>query len=418
MAADLPDLDDMSVWLGLVAPKGTPKPIIDKINAEVVKILADPAVKEKSERTGNYPVTSTPGAVLRLHPQGGRSLVEGDQGNRHQVRLREDRHEPFGSFDRAGVAVGPGDRHCRRARAAGRHFPSRSIKIVVPFPAGGPSDVLARMIGQKMTEDWGQPVVIENRVGANTVIGAQQVAKAAPDGYTLLMAINSTLTMNQYLYRNPPYDPFNDFVPITLTAKSMVFMYVNAASDYKSVKEVIASAKAQPGKLNYGAGTITTPIDGLSVRQGGRDQDGPGQIQWQRPGRAGAPDQERGFHLRRHIGVDAAGAERAIPRLGEIRQSSVSSLAATFRPSRPSCRATRRSRSGSGWSRPRARRRRSSTSCRPRWSRFWPIPPSRQRQTPSGLFPATSTPAEFAAFIRKEAERWSTVVKETGLQYD
>jgi tripartite-type tricarboxylate transporter receptor subunit TctC len=70
-------------------------------------------------------------------------------------------------------------------------FPSRSIKIVVPFPAGGPSDVLARLIGQKMSEDWGQPVVIENRPGANTVIGAQLVAKAAPDGYTLLMAMTS-----------------------------------------------------------------------------------------------------------------------------------------------------------------------------------------------------------------------------------
>src|SRR5207253_2308795 len=126
-------------------------------------------------------------------------------------------------------------------------FPSRSIRIVVPFPAGGPSDVLARMIGQKVSEDWGQAVVIENRVGANTVIGAQQVAKSAPDGYTLLMAIDSTLTMNQYLYRNPPYDPFNDFSPITLTAKSMVFMFVNAASEYKSVQEIIAAAKAQPG---------------------------------------------------------------------------------------------------------------------------------------------------------------------------
>ena len=106
----------------------------------------------------------------------------------------------------------------------------------MPFPAGGPSDVLARMIGQKMTEDWGQPVVIENRAGANTVIGAQQVAKAAPDGYTLLMAINSTLTMNQYLYRTPPYDPFNDFAPITLTAKTMQLLIVNAASDVKSVQ--------------------------------------------------------------------------------------------------------------------------------------------------------------------------------------
>ncbi len=141
-------------------------------------------------------------------------------------------------------------------------YPNRSIKIVVPFPAGGPSDVLARMIGQKLTEDWGQPVVIENRPGANTVLGAQQVAKAAPDGYTLLMAIDSTLTMNQYLYRTPPYDPLNDFAPITLVAKTMQLLIVNSASDVKSVKDLIVKAKAQPGKLNYGAGTITTKLTG------------------------------------------------------------------------------------------------------------------------------------------------------------
>src|SRR5262245_55554409 len=141
-------------------------------------------------------------------------------------------------------------------------FPSRSIKIVVPFPAGGPSDVLARMIGQKMTEDWGQPVVVENRPGANTVLGAQQVAKAATDGYTLLMAIDSTLTMNQYLYRTPPYDPFTDFAPVTLTAKTMQLLIVNAASDMKTVKELIAKARTHPGKLNYGAGTITTKLTG------------------------------------------------------------------------------------------------------------------------------------------------------------
>src|SRR6476661_6156342 len=128
-------------------------------------------------------------------------------------------------------------------------FPSRSIKIVVPFPAGGPSDVLARLIGQKMTEDWGQPVVIENRVGANTVIGAQAVKQAPADGYTLLMAIDSTLTMNQYLYRTPPYDPINDFVPITLVAKTMILLMVNAASEVKSLEELIAKAKAAPGKI-------------------------------------------------------------------------------------------------------------------------------------------------------------------------
>ena len=118
-------------------------------------------------------------------------------------------------------------------------FPSRSIKIVVPFPAGGPSDVLARMIGQKMSEDWGQPVVVENRPGANTVLAAQQVAKAAPDGYTLLMAIDSTMTMNQYLYRTPPYDPLNDLVPITLVGKTLQILMVNAASEVKSVNDLM-----------------------------------------------------------------------------------------------------------------------------------------------------------------------------------
>ncbi|HKA70732.1 MAG TPA: tripartite tricarboxylate transporter substrate binding protein, partial [Xanthobacteraceae bacterium] len=141
-------------------------------------------------------------------------------------------------------------------------FPSRAIRIVVPFPAGGPADIMARIISQRMSEDFGQPVVVENRPGANTVIAAQVVAKAPPDGYTLLMAIDSTLTMNQYLYRVPPYDPLADFAPITLTAKSMSLLAV-ATSGPKSVKGLIAKAKAAPGKLNYGGGTITTQLMGV-----------------------------------------------------------------------------------------------------------------------------------------------------------
>jgi tripartite-type tricarboxylate transporter receptor subunit TctC len=86
-------------------------------------------------------------------------------------------------------------------------YPTRPIHIIVPFPAGGPSDVLARLISDKMSVDFKQPVVVENRPGANTVIGAEAAAKASPDGYTLLMAIDSTLVMNQYLYKSLPYDP-------------------------------------------------------------------------------------------------------------------------------------------------------------------------------------------------------------------
>ena len=140
----------------------------------------------------------------------------------------------------------------------------------MPFPAGGPSDVLARLIGQKITEDWAQPVIIENRPGANTVIGAQLVKQAPPDGYTLLMAINSTLTMNQYLYRNPPYDPFNDFVPITLVAKTMQLLMVHAASEMKTVDDLIASAKAASRQAQLRRRHDRHQAHRPSVQQGGR----------------------------------------------------------------------------------------------------------------------------------------------------
>src|SRR4051794_558178 len=137
------------------------------------------------------------------------------------------------------------------AQDAAKDYPNRAIHIVVPFPAGGPADVAARLLAQRMNEDWGQPVIIDNRPGGNTVIGALAVAKAAPDGYTLLMAIDSTLVMNQYLYKSLPYDPINDFAPITTTTKTVSALVVGMDGP-KSVKELIAKAKAEPGKLNYG----------------------------------------------------------------------------------------------------------------------------------------------------------------------
>ena len=147
--------------------------------------------------------------------------------------------------------------------SAAQIFPNRAIHIVVPFPAGGPADIAARLIGQKMSEDWAAPVVVDNRPGANTIIGAQVVARATPDGYTLLMVIDSTLTMNQYLYRTLPYDPLNDFAPITPTVKSMSLLAVASATGPRTVQELIARAKAAPGKLNYGSGTITAQLMGL-----------------------------------------------------------------------------------------------------------------------------------------------------------
>src|SRR5450432_2055764 len=137
---------------------------------------------------------------------------------------------------------------------AARSFPSRPIRIIVPFPAGGPTDILARVVAQRMSEDWGQPVVIENRPGTNTVVGAQQVARAAPDGYTLLAAMDTTLVMNPATIKNLPYDPFRDFASVTLAAKNTSLLTVRADGGPKTIGELITSATVNSGKLNYGAG--------------------------------------------------------------------------------------------------------------------------------------------------------------------
>src|SRR6267142_6725086 len=143
-----------------------------------------------------------------------------------------------------------------------QNFPSRTIRIIVPFPAGGPTDINARIIAQKMSEDWKQPVVIENRPGANTAIGAQMVAKAEPDGYTLLAAMDTTLVMNPATASAPlSYDPFKDFATITLTAKNTSLLTVRAEGP-ANVHELIARGRANPGKMNYGAGIITTRLAG------------------------------------------------------------------------------------------------------------------------------------------------------------
>jgi tripartite-type tricarboxylate transporter receptor subunit TctC len=146
--------------------------------------------------------------------------------------------------------------------AVAQAFPNRPVRIIVPFPPGGPTDVMARIFGQKLSEDWGQPVVIENRAGGNSAIGAQQTARAAPDGYTLLVAMDTTLVMNPIAAKDLPYDALKDFAPISLTAQNTSLLIVRADGGAATTQELIARAKANPGKLNYGAGTITTRLAG------------------------------------------------------------------------------------------------------------------------------------------------------------
>jgi tripartite-type tricarboxylate transporter receptor subunit TctC len=133
-------------------------------------------------------------------------------------------------------------------------YPSKPIRIVMPFPPGGSLDILSRLIGAKLTERWKVPVLVESRPGANTMIAAEHVAKSPPDGYTLLVCIDSTLTMNQFLYTKVLYDPVKDFVPITLATWQPIVLVVNPGLGVNNVEELIALAKAKPRQLFFGYG--------------------------------------------------------------------------------------------------------------------------------------------------------------------
>jgi tripartite-type tricarboxylate transporter receptor subunit TctC len=150
----------------------------------------------------------------------------------------------------------------RVSDADGKTYPSRPIRIVVPFPPGGPADIVARFLAQRMSEDWAQGVVIDNRPGGNTVIGAQAAARATPDGHTLFLPMDTTLVMNPLVTPNLPYDALNDFAPITLLSRSISLVVVRSDGP-ATIKELIAKAKANPGRLNMGAGTLTSRLGAL-----------------------------------------------------------------------------------------------------------------------------------------------------------
>ena len=149
---------------------------------------------------------------------------------------------------------------CVVASALAQTYPSRPIRLVVPFAAGGPADFLGRVIGQKLGEALGQQIVVDNRPGANTILGAQAVARADPDGYTLLMAIDGTLVMNPFLYGKLPYDAVKDFEPISLIALVPSAFVANNAVPAKTLPELVAQEKAKPGTYLIGSSTPTTQV--------------------------------------------------------------------------------------------------------------------------------------------------------------
>ena len=151
--------------------------------------------------------------------------------------------------------------------AHAQDFPNKPITIVVPFAAGSGTDTQARVVGQAIAAEFKATVLVDNKAGANGFIAAQHVARAAPDGYTLLMTTNTTHAANEHLFKKLPYDPVKDYTPITLMGKGYMYLVVRQDSPVKTVADLVAMAKKAPGKLNFGAGSSSSRVGSEMLKQ-------------------------------------------------------------------------------------------------------------------------------------------------------
>lgn len=156
--------------------------------------------------------------------------------------------------------------------AGAAEFPSQSFRLVVPFSAGSGTDQNARAFGQALSDLYGVTVVVDNKPGASGILAAQDVARAAPDGYTIMMTTNTTHAANQHLFKNLPYDPVKDFTPVTTLSKGSMLMVVSSASPMKSVADVLEFARKNPGKMSFGSGSSSSRVGGEMFQQLGNVQ--------------------------------------------------------------------------------------------------------------------------------------------------
>jgi tripartite-type tricarboxylate transporter receptor subunit TctC len=296
-------------------------------------------------------------------------------------------------------------------------YPNRTVRIVVPFPAGGPTDILSRVVAQRLSEVWGQPVVIENQPGANTAIAATRVAKLPADGYTLLAAMDVTMVLNPVTNKNLSYDPLKDFAPITLGSKNTSLLTVRAEDGPKTVPELIARAKANPGKLNYGAGIITTRLAGyLFNREAGID------VQY--IPFSGSPPTVQGL-LNRAVDYIVDGTATSLPLIQSGKLRALAKLNSRPLPALPDVQplsvvagmpAVDDISTWIGFVAPAGTPRPIIDKFQREVVKMYADPVIAEKLEKSGISAVASTPEELDAFIRKETARWGQVFKDSGIQ--
>lgn len=295
--------------------------------------------------------------------------------------------------------------------ASAQEFPARTVRLVVPFLAGGSTDMVGRTVAQKLSEMWGQAVVVDNRPGGGTTIGTDIVAKSAPDGYTLLVT-PAPFTINPSLLAKLPYDALNDFAPITLINTTPLVVVVNPGVPAKSIKELIALAKAKPGKLNYGssgtggsnhlAGELFNAMAGVKM------------VHIPYKGNAGALIDLVGGH----VDVVFNGLTSALPLIkgGKLRALAVTSRSrAGALPELPTMdEAALKGFEAVAWNgltAPARTPREVIAKISNDVVRVVSSPELKERLKAEGSDPIGSTPEQYAAFLRDEIAKWAKVIK-------
>ena len=309
--------------------------------------------------------------------------------------------------------------HASAGQALGQAYPAKPVRVLAPFPAGSGVDIVARMIGTPLAQAWGQAVVVDNRPGANGMIACELVARAAPDGYTLLLGNSSTLAMAPGLYKQAPYDPVRSFAPITLIAHSANVLVVHPSVPATSIPALIALARAKPGQLNYGsagsgnsmhlaaelfkmmAGVNLVHVPYKGSPQMLTDLLG-GQIQLSFASLISTLPYIKQGRLR-PLGVTSLQRAASLPDLPTISESGLKGYELSV---------------WQGIVAPAGTPPPIIALLNGHIAKILQAPDTRERLATQGLDPAANTPEQFGAYIAAEVAKWTRVIKQAGITAD
>jgi tripartite-type tricarboxylate transporter receptor subunit TctC len=303
--------------------------------------------------------------------------------------------------------------------AAAQDYPAKPIRIVIPYPPGGASDLTARLLGQKMSEAWGQQVIPDNRPGANGIVALEHVAKSAPDGYTLLMANLGPNAINPAVYSKLPYDPVRDFSTITLTTLVPQVLVASPSLEAKNIAELIALARANPGKINYGTGgngsanhlavELMASIAGVKLTAVPYKGDAPamadaisGQVSMTLPTVLAATPHIKSGKLR-PLAVTTKARVAALPDVPTMQEAGVPGYESV---------------SWGGIMAPAGTPPAIINKLHAEFARILKLPDVAERMEALGSTIVGSGPAEFAAFLQAEIRKWDGVAKKAGIRLE